>query len=325
MRKDPLAKHRSITTYRPSAARIAGLLALASVLLAANVDAQASVSTRIENANGGLCSIPSTNGPSGTPTSLAWIQSASNPGCDLFASAFAYLGVAGARVRAEHHSENGPSASFQGNADASWRDSAIPTFGSRFVGDVNVDRLRVRYSIGATGSVSAASNGLARLGYQFNIAGQAFSGDQQRNGVDGEFITHGTFGTISGTVELASLGIVNGFLAFNPFSLFLSGQAYAGAGRGFGGPASGVADADFGSTLIWNGISSVEALDAAGNVIAVPDGAFAGFISQQTGFDYRNAAVHQTTVTPEPSTLLLTGIALTVIILLRRRRLTLVA
>lgn len=321
------ARHSASVRFQIDSIRAAIASALAVSLLTSiistSVFAQASVGARVENANGGLCAIGAPAVPSGSPTSMAVVATAIG-GCTIRASAYSYLGVVGARASGSLQSAGGPSASFQGFATSSWTDNVLPTFAGRFSADASIDRLRIRYNVGATGSVAASGCGTARIEYVLSFSGRPVaSGNQDRNGCGvPTFFSSGQFGTITGTFDVAALGIVNGSLAFNSFSISMISQAYAGLGQGFGEPASVTVDADFGSTLAWNGIAGIEALDAAGNVVDIPDGVFGGLVGNATGFDYRNAAPREGVVStvPEPSTIALTAGGLLLMLLQRRRR-----
>jgi hypothetical protein len=86
----------------------------------------------------------------------------------------------------------------------------------------------------------------------------------------------GTWGTISGTVELTPSSGSDDNYVFASIGLSLSGHANARAIHG-ADPTMPILtaypDAEFGTTLIWEGIASVHAFDRAGNEIALP-GAF---------------------------------------------------
>jgi len=278
--------------------RHAHLLVALSLALPAAVLAQAGASADITDIFSHCAGPVSRNAPPDSTTSLVQIAERNGAACSLRASGYGYAGVVGATAHAQNLQGyfNGATVGVA-FASGNWTDNVTATWPTRFA-VVGVDRLRLNFHVGATGGVSATrqahpSNdeayialGNATIDYLFHVAGRQFSGRQQITGGGGLSST-GTWGTISGSVDLPALSLGAGQYAFDAIRISLSGSARA-AVEALSGLAS--ADAEFGSTLQWQGIASVQAFDAGGQEIALPSGFQLGLAGGQTGLDYWDAA-----------------------------------
>lgn len=284
-----------------------------------NAWAQATASARILNE---LSGCPLDSGfatPAGSPTSLAAIIADSEAGYSLRGSSFSQLGVVGASARAAGEGfVNWNSGTIRAVADGGWGDNIQTVFPERF-SVTGVDTFRLNFSFSATGSVSATHMDLgghplvsssAFIAYEFQLSGATFAGTQQlvaRSPLE----QTGTWGTIAGSVTLSASPGPNGTYTFGSVGLSMSGHAAAFMGNAFV-PVNdlrfAVGQADFGSTLIWQGVTSYQALDSGGNEIALPEDFFLELRGAQTGFDYRNPALASSVAAPEVGTLTLTGL-----------------
>ena len=179
---------------------------------------------------------------------------------------------------------------------------------ARYLGELDVKRLTLKFIIGATGSVSATAGspgGGASAGIRYDFIFGSTSGFGSKS-----FTAtlppeeSGDFGTIFRTMNL----VVDGTSGFQPFGFTMSSSASALVTNGGGDPASdNLADANFGSTLVWGGVQEVRAFDSAGNEVTLGNDAAFSLMGEQTGNDYVNSAV---VVTPEPSSMMLLGTGL---------------
>lgn len=308
----------------------AAALSLCLAALPAAVQAQASASAFLEASLSGACSIgftPAT--PSGTSTSVAAIVAAAQGGCTARGSSYAYLGVVGATAQAGYSGGNGNSGAFiRGASGASWTDGLDVTWPSRFQVAGSVDHVTLTYSVGATGSVSGQRSidgdgnilgaGSSSIDYQFRFGNSVFNGSQSFNSFDGTSASSGSWGTISGSVTLNVIGQSNGRPVFDGISVSMAGQASAQVGNSFaGGTRQTTASADFGSTLIWQGVVTAHAYDAQGTEILLPGDFELELTGRQSGMNYWDAAVRQPV--PEPGTAALWLVGLAGLIGLRRR------
>lgn len=268
----------------------------------------------------GSCGSPPPVVSSGSATSNAAIVSYSNNGCTMKVSAYAYLGVVGARTETGLVTGDWASGSIRAVASGQWSDQVAPTWNSRFT-VLGVSSFRLFYNVSATGTVSATEQagfggGYAQISYDFAFASRRLSGLQstQLTTPDGDW------GTIAGYVDLAAIDLGNGTYNFYPFAVSLAGYAQSGVGKGYLQEANATATADFGSTLVWKGINSVQAYDAAGNELALPAGFRLQLPSQNAVGDYWDDAQTVTTVAPEPSTVFLLSAGLLALAVVARRR-----
>ena len=207
---------------------------------------------------------------SGTLTSL--FSSAgladSSGGCNAGVSAFSYAGVVGATVNT---SFSGPIASpgaVIGEASASWADGLTAVWPERF-NITNLGKLRLNYNIGATGGVSVTGSGQADIGHDITINGVAVASG--RHVFPNPEV--GAWGTIAGSIEVTPTGGSGNDYQFASVGLLLSGFANARAipvpdpQNPIQNPA---ASAEFGNTLIWQGIVSAQAFDTSGAELTLP-------------------------------------------------------
>lgn len=299
------------------------ILMAAAFTLPSHAVAQGSVGVRIES---GIGSCPASNAgaPSGTPTSTAYIESFGNAECDLRGSAFTYLGVVGARASTAMHTNDQASGFYSAIASGTWSDVVFPTWPERFA-VTGVSILRLHYNVSATGSVSASTGvgiggGSAEIRYGFAFGPSSFFGSRFES-TSIPFEQRGIWGTIAGSVDLPVIGGGPSSYQFPGQRFVLEGSATAGVGRTFGGgPGTASAEADFGSTLVWSGVVSAQAFDAAGNELALPaDFRLLLRSGAQPDVDYWDPAV-VVTATPEPATIVLVGAGVLTLAAIRRRR-----
>ncbi len=288
---------------------IAALTLLAGAMAMPNdrALAQASTNVRMEST---FLSCPQSSIvpglPSGTPTSQVWIATVSGFGCSARGSAYSYLGVVGAS--AQTNMKNlWPTQSLYMSASASagWTETVQASMNARYLTSLNVSKLTLGFVIGATGSVSAVGDGgaSATIGYRYAFGSASGAGSQNSTASIAPTPPIGPWGTITGTVDLFSNGS-----GFNPFVFSMSGSASALSTMGLN--VDEVVNADFGSTMVWGGIQSVQAFDAQGNPVTLGIDANVQLLGETTGFDYVNAAVKDVAVVPEPASLLLLGAGL---------------
>ena len=102
----------------------------------------------------------------------------------------------------------------------------------------------------------------------------------------------------------------------------MSGHASADIGKPYQRISDAMATTEFGSALVWQGISGTQAFDAAGKLIELPNDFRLQLNGQANGADYWNSAQRTATVVPEPTTLLLVSTGLLAIAGFARRRRT---
>ena len=258
--------------------------------------------------------------PSGSPTSLVSIAVATGGNCTAHASGFAYLGVVGA-IANTTYTGFGSNGAVIAEGSARWSDGLNVVWPERFILS-NLGTLRLTYNIGATGGVSVAhqlnANGIgiglgqASIGYELSVGSTLASGTMRAS--SGSPVAEaGQWGTITGTIEVSPTSGIDNDYRFTTIGLSLSGSA---ASRAIHRAASEIvnafANAEFGSTLIWQGIVSAQAFDTSGHELALPAGFEVGLIGSQGGMNYWNAALRQTPPVPEPGTwaLMLGGVGL---------------
>lgn len=303
-----------------------GALGLALVL-PARASAQGSANILMESSLGS-CGNPDVGLPSGTPTSMAWVQTYSHGGCDLHASGFAYLGVVGAIAHASWATGDAASGGIRAVGSGSWTETIDPRLDSRYLNQLGGRTLSFDYIVGAHGGTTTTSanptagGGNASIGYKVSIAGQTFDGFQSSSTYARDSTT-GEWAGVTHHIDLQAGNIFTSPWFFSPFTLTLSGFADASVSKSSnpGLFSSTSADAEFGSTLLWMGISDVHLYDGSGTEIVMGSDANFGLIGQTTGFDYQEAAVEVVTATPEPSSMLLVGTGVLLFGVARRRSL----
>jgi len=176
-----------------------------------------------------------------------------------------------------------------------------------------------RASVSVSGTVSASGTGAhshAYMNYGVSIQGISAGGQQSASNLN-PFYQDGQWGTV-----------VLGPLLMSPndvLTLTGTSRVLAGVLKGYGDEAHTSALADFSHTLLWGGLSDLQALDIHGNPMAMPDNLRFSLIGLDSGFNYVNAAVNPfaapTAPIPEPSTyaLMLVGLALVTGVARRRR------
>jgi PEP-CTERM motif len=184
--------------------------------------------------------------------------------------------------------------------------------------------LKLTFNIGATGGVSTSGSfrpdglqvglGIADIGYALLVGGTHAQGTMSVS--SGSPINQqGQWGTVTGSVEITPTSGVDDDHVFAAFNLSLSGHANARAIHN-ADPTMPIlfakTDAEFGSTLIWEGIIDAQAFDRFGAEIPLPDGFEIGLIGSQTGMNYWHAAPRETADVPAPGSfaLLLLGLGL---------------
>lgn len=225
---------------------------------------------------------------SGTPTSQVWIATVSGAGCSARGSAFSYLGVVGATASASMQNRwPQQSLYLSSNAQSSWAETVRPGMNARYLTDLDVSKLTLSFVIGATGDVSSTGDGgaSATIGYHYQFGTATGSGSQNSTGGSAPHSTsQGTWGTITGTVDIFRNG--TGFDSFS-FSMYGSASALATMGS----DVDEVVDANFGSTMLWGGIQSIQAFDSHGNSVTLGSDANFQLLGETTGNNYVNPAL----------------------------------
>lgn len=290
----------------------------------ARLDAQASVNVYLESGLSSCGGSPRSN-PSGTPTSMAWVDSHNMNGCNLRGSAHSYLGHVGATAKTALNTGDWSSGGIRVSSSGGWNDALKAQISQSYLSQ-GVRQMAVTFNIGAHGFASAfaaagsGSGSSATVGYAFQLGNVQGTGGQSAD-QSGPTSNYGTWGTITSTVMVYANQLANGQFEFNSVGFSLSGWALAGSGKGYnpGLIADTGAEGDFGSTLVWEGVSAVHAYDANMNEIALGSDADFAFIGQQTGFDYQ-ASVVPVTATPEPGSLLLVASGMLALVAYRRKK-----
>ena len=264
--------------------------------------------------------------PSGTSTSVVSIATLASGagGCTARASGFAYAGVVGATANTLFHG-GGQNGAVIAEAGASWTDGLNAVWPERFSVS-GVDKLKLTFNIGATGGVSTSGSfnpqglqvgvGQAEIGYALLVGGTHAQGTMSVS--SGSPINQqGAWGTITGSVEITPTSGINDDYLFAAFGLSLTGHANARAIHR-ADPTMPIlfaqTDAEFGTTLIWEGIIDAQAFDRFGVEIPLPDDFELALIGRETGMNYWHAAVRDVAPAsvPEPGSwaLLLAGLGL---------------
>ena len=334
------ARHRAVHSDRVLLRlAVVGTLAVAATLAPlARAAAQASAHA---HAGGGQVSIGCSGlgevgEPSGSPTSVASIASSRGGGpCRSTAAAFSYLGVVGTRAAAELVNVTDPLGGGIGaEASSAWGD-AIQPFQRGFTLVRDLRGLRLRYSVGASGSTfsnddrQGGASGSAAIAYAVAVGGSRLSGRSSTYAGQRDEPPF-TFGSLIGTVDLGVSEVAPGQYSLASFAFSMSASASATAGqeynpgRGWLTPGGNVrGTAEFGSTLDWQGIRSIRGIGAAGEEIALPDDFQLELRGAQTGFDYWNAAprlASPVTTVPEPGSWALLAGGLVGVAAVARRR-----
>ena len=260
--------------------------------------------------------------PAGSTTSVNATITGGNGECTATATGFSYLGVTGSSASAMWNSTNGNSGGFSSGATSSWSDAIVPNWSGRFQVE-NLSTLRLRFNVGANGTVSAAgsvipgagnplASGSASIGYSFKFGSQQYAGFKTNSNGTETIADGSTFGEITGTIDLARLGTGTTY-TFDPITLSMRSNSSASV-TNWSNPGSRTANAqaNFANTLIWQGVVGAQAFDSDGKELVLPADFEVGLIGSQTGADYWEAAVRQPV--PEPGTwgLLLAGLGLLV-------------
>ena len=266
---------------------------------------------------------------SGSPISNVATNSVSQNGCTMSGTGYSHLGVVGARASATLFTGDWSSGGVRARAVASWSDDILPTWNNRF-SVLGASTFRLFFNVGATGGVSAsakpnsAGGSSAGIEYLFRIAGYSATGSQGTSSANPSTTIAGNWGTLSGYIDLPAFNAGNGAYSYGQVNLFMSGHASAGVGKLYqpGSIADATATTEFGSTLIWEGITGAQAFDAAGKLIELPNDFRLQLNGQANGADYWNSAQRTATVVPEPTTVLLVSTGLLAIAGFARRRRT---
>lgn len=267
-----------------------------------------------------------TNGTVLTPSHQEAIVQDSDPYDSMLARGFSANGVVGAHARVSHQGTNSNSGSLSAVAGGSWAEEMDLLLPSQFLLPGVVDHYVLTYSVRASGSVAATGQydangyglvaGTAAMEYDFRLGNAHHWGSERDDFINGRSgDPNSEWGYITGTLTLAPGSAVY---------LQMRSGAYATVGNFFNfGDRSAVANADFGSTLIWQGIVGVTAFNVSGQEIALPDDFQLDLIGRDTGFNYWNAAVHPDAPVGVPEAtpaLLLLAPALFGLALVRRRQ-----
>jgi hypothetical protein len=287
---------------------LAALVAAFSLWIPTGAMAQAGASAELTDSLSCIVGAGSATPVGSTNSSVTADIGASGVGCAADAGGYSHHGVVGAFADASLAFENSSSGSLRGESSASWNDS-LDVIWPAGVAVAGVSTLRVGFSLDAHGGVSATRSdaegfnlaiGVAGIDYSFNFAGSAFSGSQSLSAGE-PLVINGSFGSLTGSVDLTPNGAVNGAYTFSSIGLSMAGHAGALVQNKFIGLGlhTGSALADFGSTLQWQGITDVQAFDGTGAELVLPADFRLGLIGGQNGFDYWNAAP---LTVPEPGT-----------------------
>lgn len=289
-------------------------LALAPGAAQAQAGASASLPNMFDHCRG----TPTVTDPPTATTSVVAIASFDGPACSQRASGYAYLGVTGASAQVANTVgySNGQTVAVA-EANGGWTDGLAVTWPERFQ-VAGVDKVRLTFNVSATGSVTSTRDphpfsptlhiayGDATISYLFNFAGAGFAG-RQHSGAGLIDDPVGTWGTITGSVDLPASAIGDGTYSFANIAVSLSGQARALVVASTG---TAMANAEFGSTLQWKGIVDAQAFDAQGQSLVLPAGFALALVGSQGGFDYWHEAPKVAVPEPAGWALMAAGLAL---------------
>jgi hypothetical protein len=248
--------------------------------------------------------------PSGTSTSVvtqATLAFASN-GCTSTASGFAYAGVVGARAQSGFVGF-GSNGAVSASAAGIWNDGLDAVWPSTF-NVINLGKLLLHFNVGATGGVSGSlqtrsfdtvgvATGTADIRYAIKIGGNPIAAGSQHAAAGVASAPVGRWGTIAGSVEIRPTGGASNDYRFAPIGLSMEGYADSKVQHSAHNELLGAtASAEFGSTLIWEGVIDIEAYDTAGREIQLQPGFKLALLGRETGMDYWEAAARE----PGPGT-----------------------
>lgn len=204
----------------------------------------------------------------------------------------------------------------QARASAGLSERLIGTLSDPLSPDIATIVVPMSFSVSGTVSASASSDLsliTSAVDYTASVQGQTVSGSKlmQSSNTMGEPIVYSETGNwgIQTFLVLLSPNLLDYYL-----SMTINATARLdGRGSGFPVGATASADADIGHTLRWLGITGeITAVDKDGKRVALPTGLTIDMVGQDTGFNYRYAAIGPEATVPEPGTfaLLLAGLGL---------------
>jgi hypothetical protein len=209
------------------------------------------------------------------------------------------------------------------SASGIWNDGLQAVWPSTFSVS-NLGKLLLHFNVGATGGVSGSlqtrsfdtvgvATGTADIRYTIDVGGKRIAAGSQHASGGVVAPVQGTWGTIAGSVELKPDSGASNDYRFAPIGLSLQGFADSRVQHSAHNEMlNATASAEFGSTLIWEGVIDIEAYDTDGQEIQLPADFKLALLGRETGMDYWEAAVREPgpDSVPEPQGLALVAAGL---------------